>query len=128
MLFWENITPQPVELGSFQALSSQIVRDFGSIEAFIRLFLEAARSLENEGWGVLLWQAGIQRLLVTSTQDGGLFPSSSALLVIDLSEHAYLDSCQSRETYLQQLWKFIDWACVAERFIRVTQPLGEHWL
>lgn len=88
--------------------------EWGSIDNFIKVFNKQTAVVQGSGWGWLLYNKGSGLLEYRQTQNQdtpadigqGLVP----LLTIDVWEHAYyLDYKNMRPTYLQDMWKIINW-------------------
>lgn len=118
-LFWATMSPggggEPAE-GAFGAA---IERDFGSHQAMKDQLVNAAKSVEGSGWGLLTVNLATGRLLVHQAQNQNLqsvwaeFP----LVMIDVWEHAYyLTYRNDRAAYVNAFFEVVDWAAAAARF------------
>jgi len=118
-IFWQNMT-NPADSGSPAGeLKQQIVKDFGSQNAFEQQFRATASKVEGSGWGVLAWEPLGRRLVVLQAEkhqnltQWGTVP----LLVVDVWEHAYYLKYQNkRGDYVANFMKVINWEDVEERF------------
>ena len=99
-------------------LSKQIIKQWGSIEAFQTDFESKGVSLFGSGW---VWLSGDETSNLVITQEGpvgnpvtrGLKP----LLTFDVWEHAYyLDYQNRRAAHLKALWDIVDWKVVEGRY------------
>jgi Fe-Mn family superoxide dismutase len=94
-------------------LLAAIVRDFGSFDKFKEEFTTAATTQFGSGWAWLVLNAGKLSVTKTGNADLPLKHGQTALLTIDVWEHAYyIDFRNARpkyiETYLAHLanWDF----------------------
>jgi Fe-Mn family superoxide dismutase len=94
-------------------LLAAIIRDFGSFDKFKEEFTTAATTQFGSGWAWLVLNAGKLSVTKTGNADLPLKHGQTALLTIDVWEHAYyIDFRNARpkyiETYLAHLanWDF----------------------
>lgn len=96
------------------AIAAKIDEDFGSYEAFVTAFKDAAATQFGSGWAWLVKDAN-GKLAVRKTANAELPMTSgeTALLTLDVWEHAYYLDYQNRRpdfiaTYLEKLvnWDF----------------------
>ena len=112
---------KPVNEGAHEpegALAAQIVKQWGSIEAFKAEFEAKGVGLFGSGW-VWLSADAAGNLVITQEQGAsnpvvkGLRP----LLTFDVWEHAYyLDYQNRRAAHLSALWQIVDWRVIVSRF------------
>ena len=100
------------------ALAAQIVKQWGSIEAFKAEFEAKGVGLFGSGW---VWLSADEdgKLVITQESNAanpvqrGLKP----LLTFDVWEHAYyLDYQNRRAAHLAALWQIVDWSVVEKRY------------
>jgi Fe-Mn family superoxide dismutase len=99
-------------------LKQQIVKDFGSVEAWEKDF-RASGAMRGIGWVVLAFDPVAQRLFNVwiNEHDVGHLAGSVPLLVMDVFEHAYMiDYGLKRADYIEAFFKAVDWAEVGKRF------------
>lgn len=86
-------------------------RDFGSFEAFRRVFLEAGERHFGSGWLWLVCYEDRLRVLTTPDADLPMVYHATALVTADLWEHAYyLDHHNERARYLEAFVDhLVDW-------------------
>jgi superoxide dismutase, Fe-Mn family len=95
-----------------------LLRDFGSMDAFIEQFTKAAVTLFGSGWAWLSAEVSGKLVITQEPNAGnpmrkGLIP----LLTFDVWEHAYyLDKQNRRPDYVADLWKIVDWEAVSGRY------------
>ena len=112
---------KPVSEGAHEPkdkLAAQIVKQWGSVEAFKAEFEAKGVGLFGSGW---VWLSADKdgKLVITQEPNAanpiqkGLRP----LLTFDVWEHAYyLDYQNRRAAHLSALWQIVDWKVVEGRF------------
>ncbi|MEN6483190.1 MAG: superoxide dismutase [Anaerolineaceae bacterium] len=116
-LFWQVMTPggnkKPVgSLG--KAIDSQ----FGSYEAFMETFSNAAATRFGSGWAWLVLD-GSKKLQVYSTanQDSPVSDGHTPVLGLDVWEHAYYLNYQNRRPdYIKAWWNVVNWDVVNRNY------------
>lgn len=113
-LFWRLMAPQGSGGEPSAALSAQIDRDFGSMDAFKEAFQAAGAQRFGSGWAWLIWTG--DKLAVTSTpnQDNPLMDDAAQkgapIIANDVWEHAYyLKHQNNRGAYLTGWWSVLNW-------------------
>ena len=99
-------------------LKSQIIRQWGSVEAFQTEFVAKGVGLFGSGW---VWlSAKTDGSLVITQEPGAQNPITQGLkplLTFDVWEHAYyLDYQNRRAAQLEALWQIIDWSVIEQRY------------
>ena len=108
--FWNSLTPKQAAPG--KKLADALVKQFGGIDDFKKLFTETAIGTFGSGWAWLV-QKPDGSLAVTSTSNAAtpLTTADKALLTCDVWEHAYyVDYRNARATYLDHYWSLANWA------------------
>lgn len=120
-LFWEILLPEGKDIPEGK-LAEAINKAFGSFEAFIEQFAEAAGGRFGSGWAWLIVNADGE-LEVTSTpnQDNPLMDvadeKGTPILGLDVWEHAYYLHYQNRRPdYISAFWNVVNWDTVEEKF------------
>lgn len=97
------------------ALLEAIDRDFGSFDAFKEEFSGAAAKLFGSGWAWLALDGGKLKITQTSNADLPMKHGQTALLTIDVWEHAYyIDYRNARPKYIEAVldnlinWDFVE--------------------
>ena len=116
-LFWQVMTPggnkKPVgSLG--KAIDSQ----FGSYEAFMETFSNAAATRFGSGWAWLVLD-GSKKLQVYSTanQDSPVSDGHAPVLGLDVWEHAYYLNYQNRRPdYIKAWWNVVNWDVASRNY------------
>jgi superoxide dismutase, Fe-Mn family len=97
------------------ALEKRIARDFGTVDAFKKEFLDQGAAHFGSGWVWLVQDAG--KLAVITTHDGEnpLAHGKTALITCDLWEHAYyLDYQHARPKFLKAFFEHLaNWETAA---------------
>ena len=118
--FWSSMTPQ----GGGEpkgALKDALVATWGSVEAFVKAFSDAAAGNFGSGWTWLVKDAdGKLSILNTSNADTPIRHGLTPLLTIDVWEHAYyIDSRHARPAFIKAFFeKLVNWAFVEENFAK----------
>jgi Fe-Mn family superoxide dismutase len=116
--YFGNLSKQVNELELGSDLAGQIVKSFGSREAWEKDF-RAVSSMRGIGWAVLAWDPEGRNLfnIWINEHDVGHLYYCTSLLVNDVFEHAYLaDYGIERKNYIEAFLKVIDWTEVQKRF------------
>ncbi|MDX2470213.1 MAG: superoxide dismutase [SAR324 cluster bacterium] len=93
------------------AIAAKIDADFGSFDKFIEEFKTAAATNFGSGWTWLVLDGGKLKVTKTTNADTPLAHGQTALLTIDVWEHAYyLDFQNRRPDYIADFaGKLINW-------------------
>lgn len=122
-IFWQVMSPRGG--GSPQGeLAEQIIRDFGSFDAFKRHFSKAAEHVEGGGWAILVWSPRAQHLeILTAEKHQNLSQwDVIPLLVLDVWEHAYyLTYLNDRAKYIEAWWNIVNWPHVQDRYLQARR-------
>lgn len=120
-LFWSIMGPNAGGKPEGKLLGA-IVAFFGSYEAFVTQFENAAKSRFGSGWAWLIVQSG-GKLAVSSTpnQDNPLMDvaevKGTPILGLDVWEHAYYLHYQNRRPdYVTAFWNLVNWKAVSDRY------------
>lgn len=123
-IYWAIMAPAGSGGEPGRCTSEEIDKYFGDFEGFSGQFLAAAAKVEGSGWGILAWNPAWCHLEVLMaekhqnlTQWGSL-----PILVLDVWEHAYyLDYQNSREKYIREWLKLINWCEVENRLLLAAE-------
>ncbi len=101
-------------------LKSQIVGQWGSVEAFQAEFVAKGVGLFGSGW---VWLSAKKDGSLVITQEPGaenpITEGLKPLLTFDVWEHAYyLDYQNRRAAQLEALWQILDWSVIEERYAK----------
>ena len=115
-LFWQIMGPKSGGSPS-GPLADAINSAFGSLDKFKEQFAAAAGSRFGSGWAWLVNDGGKLSITSTPNQDNPLMEGKSAILGVDVWEHAYYLKYQNRRPdYVKAWWDVVNWNAVAERF------------
>jgi superoxide dismutase, Fe-Mn family len=98
-------------------LADAIDSAFGDFDKFKEQFQAAGVARFGSGWVWLMNEGGKLSITSTPNQDNPLMEGRSAILGLDVWEHAYYLKYQNRRPdYLKAWWNVVDWSEVAKRF------------
>ncbi|UFJ39097.1 superoxide dismutase [Brevibacillus humidisoli] len=122
-IFWQVMHPNGG--GTPQGeLAEQIIRDFGSFDAFKRHFSKAAEKVEGGGWALFVWSPRAQRTTILQAEKHQNLSQweSIPLLVLDVWEHSYFLKYQSqRSKYIEAWWNVVNWPHVQDRYLQARR-------
>lgn len=100
------------------ALAEQIVKQWGSLDAFKAEFESKGVTLFGSGW---VWLSAQEDGTLVITQESGasnpVTEGFKPLLTFDVWEHAYyLDYQNRRAAHLSALWQIVDWRVIESRY------------
>lgn len=107
--YFNCLSPKKVTMPA--NLKSLIEKNFKSVDNFIKLYSQAAAANFGSGWTWLV-QTDKDKLeiLNTSNAENPLVKGGTALLTIDIWEHAYyLDYQNRRADYIKDFMEYVDW-------------------
>ena len=116
-LFWDVLNPGGKREPS-GALLKDIEKTFGSLDAFMEKFSNAAATRFGSGWAWLVVD-GEKKLQVYSTanQDSPYMDGHSPILGLDVWEHAYYLNYENRRPdYIKAFWSVVNWSFVEQEF------------
>ncbi|KIL49513.1 superoxide dismutase [Jeotgalibacillus soli] len=117
-LFWEVIAPAKENNGPSGSLEAAIKEAFGSFDNFKNEFSNAAATRFGSGWAWLVAREN-GKLEITSTpnQDNPVMEGKTAILGLDVWEHAYYLNYQNRRPdYIASFFNIVNWDAVSEKF------------
>jgi len=97
-----------------------ITKSFGAFDKFKEQFAAAAMGRFGSGWAWLVFEAGKLAITSTPNQDNPAMEKKSAILGLDVWEHAYYLKYQNRRAdYIGAWWNVVDWEQVNENLKEV---------
>jgi Fe-Mn family superoxide dismutase len=115
-MFWQVMGPKSGGSPS-GALGDAINSAFGSFDKFKEQFAAAAGSRFGSGWAWVVSDGGKLSITSTPNQDNPLMEGKTAILGVDVWEHAYYLKYQNRRPdYVKAWWDVVNWSAVAERY------------
>ncbi|MBE0643890.1 MAG: superoxide dismutase [Bacteroidetes bacterium] len=108
--FWNCMSPNGGGAPTGK-IGELITRDFGGVDAFKEQFTKAAVTLFGSGWAWLVLNAeGKLEMLQLSNADTPVIHNKTALLTIDVWEHAYyIDYRNARPKFVEGFWDVVNW-------------------
>lgn len=115
--YWNCLSPNGGGAPSGD-LASAIDAKFGSLDEFKKQFAQSAATNFGSGWTWLVKNgAGDLEIVNTSNAGTPMTDGKTALLTVDVWEHAYyIDFRNARPKYLEEIWKIVNWEFVAANF------------
>lgn len=116
--FWEILTAPSENNLPTGDLAAAIDKKFGSFEKFQEEFAKAATTRFGSGWAWLVVNKE-NEVEVTSTpnQDNPVMTGETAILGLDVWEHAYYLNYQNRRPeYISNFFKIVNWEVVSSKY------------
>jgi Fe-Mn family superoxide dismutase len=125
-LFWNSMSPNGGGKPTGD-LAAAIDSSFGSFDAFVTEFSNAAATRFGSGWAWLcVCDEGKLSVCSSANQDNPLMPGigcgCAPIMGIDVWEHAYYLNYQNRRPdYISAFFNVADWDAIAARFAEATK-------
>ncbi len=115
-LFWTLMSPNGGgEPGG--DVGAAITKAFGDFASFREKFQAAAMGRFGSGWAWLVSDNGALSITSTPNQDNPLMEGKTAILGLDVWEHAYYLNYQNRRAdYVGAWWNVVNWNEVAKHY------------
>ncbi len=115
--FWKCLKPKGGGTPSGELMKA-IEKDFGDYQSFKEGFSKTCATHFGSGWGWLVKKNGKLELMSTANADTPMTHGATALLTIDVWEHAYyIDYRNDRAKFIETIMtKLVNWDNVAENF------------
>ena len=111
------------ELDANSALAASLVRQYGSIDAFLAEF-KTVGMMRGIGWSVLYFdeKAGMFHIVWVADHELGQLSGLPIILAMDMWEHAYMVDYTpaDKKNYIEAFFKNLNWDTVVARFIEVS--------
>ena len=115
-MFWQIMGPNAGGEPS-GALADAVKAAFGGFSAFQEQFAKAGIGRFGSGWAWLINTNGKLSIESTPNQDNPIMEGKTAILGLDVWEHAYYLKYQNRRAdYIAAWWNVVNWAEVSKRF------------
>jgi Fe-Mn family superoxide dismutase len=99
------------------ALADAITKSFGAFDKFKEQFQAAAMGRFGSGWAWLVMDGAGLKIESTPNQDNPLMEGRTAILGLDVWEHAYYLKYQNRRAdYVGAWWNVVRWDVVAREY------------
>jgi len=100
-------------------LADAIKTAFGDFSKFKEQFAAAGAGRFGSGWAWLVTDGGKLSITSTPNQDNPLMEGKTAILGLDVWEHAYYLKYQNkRPDYLDAWWNVVNWKAIGERYTK----------
>jgi superoxide dismutase, Fe-Mn family len=115
-LFWTVIGPNGGGAPTGE-LAEAINNKFGSLDSFKEQFAKAAATRFGSGWAWLVVNNGELEVTSTPNQDNPVMEGKTAILGLDVWEHAYYLNYQNRRPdYISAFWNVVNWDEVSKLY------------
>ncbi len=119
-MFWEIMGPNGGGAPT-GAVADAITGSFGSFDKLKDEVKKAGVARFGSGWAWVIASGGKLTVESTANQDSPLMEGKTAILGVDVWEHAYYLKYQNRRPdYLEAWWNVVNWAKVAEGYSAVS--------
>lgn len=101
-------------------LAEEVIKLYGSFEAFQEQFNKAAKAVFGSGWAWLIINKE-GKLTITSTpnQDAPILQTCKPIIGLDVWEHAYYLKYQNRRVdYISAWWHVLNWQQAEENYLK----------
>jgi superoxide dismutase, Fe-Mn family len=116
-MFWNIMGPNAGAGGPVGNVAAAITAAFGSFDTFKEKFGAAGVGRFGSGWAWLIKSGSGVEIVSTPNQDNPLMEGKTAILGLDVWEHAYYLKYQNRRPdYIKEWWNVVNWAAVEDRF------------
>ncbi len=115
-MFWQLMAPKAGGEPSGK-LADAIKAAFGDFAKFKEQFAQSGVTRFGSGWAWLIAKGGKLSIESTANQDSPIMDGKTAVLGLDVWEHAYYLKYQNRRPdYIAAWWNVVNWPEVAKRF------------
>lgn len=116
-MFWKMMAPAAQSGAPQGDLLSAINGSFGTLDGMKEKFNAAATTRFGSGWAWLLKSGSKLEITSTANQDSPLMEGKTAILGLDVWEHAYYLHYQNRRPdYIAAFWNVVNWQEVQRLF------------
>jgi len=122
-LFWANLAPTNANGGQLTSgpLEKALVRDFGSVEEFKKIFNITTGAVQGSGWGWLGYAKFSRKLEIVTTANQDPLLSHIPIIGVDVWEHAfYLQYKNVKPDYLSAIWNVINFQEAEKRLLEAS--------
>jgi Fe-Mn family superoxide dismutase len=120
-MFWQIMAPRAGGEPT-GTLAADIQKTFGNFATFREQLNKAAMGRFGSGWAWLVRDEGKLAIISTANQDSPVMEGKSAVMGVDVWEHAYYLKYQNRrDEYLAAWWNVVNWPEIANRYEKLHQ-------
>lgn len=113
--FWQIMSKNGGEPSA--ELKTALEKTFGGLEQFKTAFSDAALGRFGSGWAWLVADQGKLSVMSTPNQDNPLMEGKTAILGLDVWEHAYYILYKwERAKYVANWWSVVNWRQVSDNY------------
>ncbi|GKZ38686.1 hypothetical protein AbraIFM66950_011055 [Aspergillus brasiliensis] len=128
-LFWKNLAPYDSPATQLErsapTLKEAIEKQWGSVKSFTDAFEAVLLGIQGSGWGWLVSSGKKGFLEIVTTKDQDPVTGPIPVFGVDMWEHAYyLQYLNNKASYVQNIWKVINWEEAEHRYLNGTEGLG----
>jgi Fe-Mn family superoxide dismutase len=114
-MFWKIMAPKAGGTPSGK-IGDAITKSFGTFDKFKEQFAAAAGARFGSGWVWVVVDRGSLKIESTPNQDNPLMEGRTAILGLDVWEHAYYLKYQNRRPdYVTAWWNVVNWEEISRR-------------
>jgi Fe-Mn family superoxide dismutase len=113
--FWDCLSDGKVEMSEYVA--DFLIKNFGSVEAFKKEFVQKASTIFGSGWCYLsINENGTISINQYSNAGNPIKEGGHPLLCVDTWEHSwYIDYENKKVDYFERFWTAVNWEFVEKR-------------
>ena len=117
-MFWTLLAPAAESGAPSGKLLEAIDTGFGGLAGLKEKFNAAASTRFGSGWAWLLKNGDKLEVVSTANQDSPVMEGKTAILGLDVWEHAYYLNYQNRRPdYIAAFWSIVNWKEVEKRYL-----------
>ena len=117
-MFWTLLAPAAESGAPSGKLLEAIDTGFGGLAGLKEKFNAAATTRFGSGWAWLLKNGDKLEVVSTANQDSPVMEGKTAILGLDVWEHAYYLNYQNRRPdYIAAFWSIVNWKEVEKRYL-----------
>ncbi|KAF8810304.1 Mn superoxide dismutase [Phlegmacium glaucopus] len=118
-LFWTNLAPAKAGGGQLTSgpLEKALIRDFGSVDEFKKIFNTTTAGIQGSGWGWLGYDTFSRKLEIVTTANQDPLLSHVPIIGVDIWEHYK----NVKPDYLTAIWNVINFQEAEERLLEASE-------
>lgn len=116
-LYWQIMAPKGTEFKG--EIKTAIESSWGNLDKFKEEFSAAGLNRFGSGWAWLVFAQGKLVIESTANQDNPLMAGKTAILGLDVWEHAYYILYKwERAKYIENWWNVVNWEAVGDNYLK----------